>query len=170
MFLGGKGGHGPPIVVHDNFNRPEKGVGFFSPPQIFGPAKTYCQFAIFLAFCGILRRFMAFCGVLRRFAAFCSVLRRFAAFCSVLRRFAAFCSVLRRFAAFCRVLRRFAAFCGALAISFRCRTKYFGGFKPRPLFWSVENNHAKMGKQWPCFPPKNIVSGFFQSIRPSYHF
>ncbi len=36
--------------------------------------------------------------------------------------------------------------------------------KPRPPFWSVENNRAKMGGQWPPFPPENMFSGFFRSI------
>ena len=56
---GGKGAVAPQLLSTINFNRPEKGAGFFSPPQIFGPAKTYCQFTIFAAFCGILRRFAA---------------------------------------------------------------------------------------------------------------
>jgi hypothetical protein len=79
---------------------------------IFGPAKTYPQFAIFAAFCGVLRRFAAFCGVLRCFAVFCGVLRCFAAFCGVLQCFAVFCGVLRRFLAFCKVMRHFSAFYG----------------------------------------------------------
>jgi hypothetical protein len=83
-----------------------------------------------------------------------------------MRRFAAFCGVLRRFVAFCGVLRRFAAFCGALAINFCCRTKYLGGSNPRPLFWLVENDRAKMGGQWPRFPPENI---FLVSSREHEH-
>jgi hypothetical protein len=47
------------------FNRPEKGAGCFSPPpQIFGPVKTYRQFVMFAAFCGVLRHYAAFCGEL----------------------------------------------------------------------------------------------------------
>ena len=92
-----------------NFNRPEMGAFFFSPPKYLVP-----------------RRLIANSQYLRHFAAFCSVFRCFPAFppfsgifrqtgddcehvCGILRRFAAFCSVLRRFAAFCSVLRCFAA-------------------------------------------------------------
>jgi hypothetical protein len=100
-----------------------------------------------------LWRFVAFCGVLWRFAAFCGVLQRFAVFCGVLRRFAAFCGILWHFAAFCGVLRR-------IGNKFPLQDKIFGGgSNPRPLFLSVENNRAKMGGQWPRFPPENIFSG-----------
>ena len=37
----------------------------------------------------------------------------------------------------------------------------WGGSNPHPLFWSVENNCAKLGGQWPHSPPENIFSGFF---------
>jgi hypothetical protein len=79
--------------------------------------------------------------------------------------FAAFCGVLLRFAAFCGVLQHFAAFCGILrhvGNKFLLQDQIFGGgSNPCPLFWSVENNCAKMGGQWPPFPPENIFSGFF---------
>ena len=83
--------------------------------------------------------------------------RCFATFCGVLRRFAAFCSVLRRFAAFCG-FAAFLVFCGALAVKFPLQDQIFGGgsSNPRPLFWLVENNRAKMGGQWSRFPPENI--------------
>ena len=58
-FQGGKGAMATQLWSTINFNRPEKGAGFFSPPQIFGLAKTYRQVAIFAAFCGILRCFAA---------------------------------------------------------------------------------------------------------------
>ena len=58
----------------------------------------------------------------------------------------------------CGVLQRFAA----LGDKFPLRVKkIWGGSKPRPLCWSVENNRAKMGGQWPPFAPENIFSGFF---------
>jgi len=53
--------------------------------------------------------------------------------------------VLRRFAAFCGVLRRFAAPQQSLAIDSVAGPNIWGGSNPRPLFWSVENNRAKMG-------------------------
>ena len=68
---------------------------------------------------------------------------------------------LRRFAAFCGVLRRFAAPQKALAIDSVAGPNIWGGSNPRPPFWSVENNRAKMGGQWPPFPLENIFSGFF---------
>ena len=57
-----------------------------------------------------------------------------------------------------RVLRRFAA---RWRYFFVAGPNIWGGSNPCPLFWSVENNRAKMGGQWPPFPPENIVSGFF---------
>ena len=42
-----------------NFNRPEKRAGFFTAPNIWS-RKDLCQFMIFAAFCGVLRRFLAF--------------------------------------------------------------------------------------------------------------
>jgi hypothetical protein len=60
------------------------------------------------------------------------------------------CGVLRCFAAFSGVFWRFLAFSGALAIR---GPNIWGGSNPRPLFWSVENNRAKMGGAVAPFPP-----------------
>ncbi len=150
-----------------NFNRPEKGAGFFSPPKYLIPRRLIANSQYlrrFAAFCGVLRRFVAFCGVLRqigdnceRVAAFCGVVQHFAVFCCVLRRFAAFCNVLRCFAAFCGVWRCLTAFCGVsrrVGDEFSLQDQIWGGgANHRPLFWWVENNRVKMGGQWPCFPP-----------------
>ena len=81
-FQGGKGAVAPQFLSTINFNRPEKGAGFFSPPQIFGPLKTCRQFAIFVVFCGVFRLFRLF----RRFPAFSGVFRRFPVFCANWRR------------------------------------------------------------------------------------
>jgi len=52
-----------------------------------------------------------------------------------------FCGILRR-SAFFGVFRHFLA----LGDKFPLRDQNFGGAQtPRPLFWSVENNRAKMG-------------------------
>jgi hypothetical protein len=118
--------------------------------------------------CGLLFDcFAAFCGILQHFAAFCGVLQHFAAFCGIMRRFAACWGVFWCVAVFFGVLQRFSAFCGVLAIRFRCGTKCFGGSNPHPLFWLVENNRAKMGGQWPPFPPENI---FLVSSWETYEF
>ena len=132
-----------------NFNRPEKGVGFFSPPNIWSrkDLSPYCNI------CGILRHFPAFSRVFRRFpvyflrcsdlAIICSVLQCFpvcgafqcvAAFCGVLQRFAVFCGVC----GVCGVLQLFAAFWGVLqrlGDKFPLQDQIFGGgSNPPPSF------------------------------------
>ena len=64
--------------------------------------------------------------------------------------------VLRRFAAFCGILRHFAAPQKALAIDSVAGPNIWGGSNPRPLFWSVENNRAKMGGNGPLSPLKTF--------------
>ncbi len=103
-----------------NFNRPEKGARFLSPPKYL-----------------VLRRLITNSRYLRRFAVFCGILQRFPAFSGNLRQIGddreRVCGVLRRFAAL--VLWGFVVFYGTLAISsFRCGTKYWGGVKSPPPF------------------------------------
>ena len=61
--------------------------------------------------------------------------------------FVAFCGVLWRFVAFSGVC--FVAFSGALAISFCCGTKYLGGLKSPPLFWSVKIENGGAAAPFP---------------------
>ena len=56
---GGKGAVAPQLLSTINFNRPEKGAGFFSPPK-------YLVLQRLIANSQYLRHFVAFCGVLRQ--------------------------------------------------------------------------------------------------------
>ncbi len=59
-FQGGKGAVAPQLWSAINFNRPEKGAGFFSPPKHLVPRRLIANLQY-------LWRFAAFCGFLRRF-------------------------------------------------------------------------------------------------------
>ena len=130
-----------------------------------GPRRLIANLRYFAAFCDVFWRFEAFSGVFRRFSAFSSKLATtVSTFCGILRHFTAFCGVLRSFVAFCGVLRHLRC----IGDKFPLRDQIFGGgSNPRPLFWSVEKNRAKMGGRWPCFPPENIflVSSWRSGIR-----
>jgi hypothetical protein len=64
-FPGGKGAVASQFWSTINFNRLEKGVGFFSPPEYLVTQNLSPIHDI----CGVFRRFPAFSGVFRRFAA-----------------------------------------------------------------------------------------------------
>ena len=129
----------------------------------------------FPAFSCVFLRFPAFSRVFPRFPcvfpAFSRVFPRFPLFphifwplfcwhgyiaiiCDHLQRFTEFCGVLRHFAEFCGIFWGFLAFSIAFAISFPLQEHICGGGShPCSLFWSVENNRAKMGGAVAPFPP-----------------